>query len=449
MHPVPEPHAAPADAPPAPTETLRDPERLAVLAATGLPDSAPEEAFDRLTRLAAEFLDAPLAQVNLVDDRRQFAKSRVAPEGWPDNRDTPLADGYCRLPVLERGPVAISDTRLDPRTRDAASLRELNVMSYLGIPLILSSGHALGTLCVAGMEPREWTARDVRVLSDLAASAANEVELRLGAAARRELGRMKEEFVSIVAHELRTPLTSIRGSLGLLASGRLDGTPQGQRMLQIAAQNSDRLVRLINDMLDLDRMHSGRLEMEPGLRPVEPLVQQALDAVQGAATELQVRMEARVDPGLQVWGDGDRIVQVLVNLLSNAAKFSPPGALVEVIAEDRGENALFQVRDRGRGIPADRLDDIFERFRQVDSSDARDKGGTGLGLAICRTIVQQHGGRIWVASEWGKGSTFFFTLPREHRADAPSRGGEVGTQRKQDRRPRPSSSLMRRTGPPV
>jgi len=120
-----------------------------------------------------------------------------------------------------------------------------------------------------------------------------------------------------------------------------------------------------------------------------------------------------VDPGLEVWGDADRVVQVLVNLLSNAAKFSPPDALVEVIVEDRGPNALFQVRDRGRGIPADRLDDIFERFRQVDSSDARDKGGTGLGLAICRTIVQQHGGRIWVASEWGKGSTFFFTLPRE------------------------------------
>jgi signal transduction histidine kinase len=112
------------------------------------------------------------------------------------------------------------------------------------------------------------------------------------------------------------------------------------------------------------------------------------------------------------------VVQVLVNLLSNAAKFSPPGAVVEVVAENRGEQALFQVRDRGRGIPADKLDAIFERFRQVDSSDARDKGGTGLGLAICRSIVQQHGGRVWVASEWGKGSTFFFTLPREPRAAA-------------------------------
>ncbi|HEX6037371.1 GAF domain-containing sensor histidine kinase [Longimicrobium sp.] len=404
-------------APPSLMEALGNAERLAVLAATGLLDTPPEEAFDRLTRLAAEFLDAPLAQVNLLDDQRQFSKSSVVPEGWPEDPNTPLADCYCKWAVAERAPIVVTDARTDPRTCDTGALRDHNLVSYLGIPLIMSSGHALGTLCVAGFEPREWTAREMRVLSDLSASAANEVEMRLSAAARRELARMKEEFVSIVAHELRTPLTSIRGSLGLLASGRLDGTPQARRMLQIAAQNSDRLVRLINDMLDLDRMHSGRLEMEMGLQAVEPLVQQAMDAVQGAATELQVRMEARMDPGLRVWGDADRIVQVLVNLLSNAAKFSDPGALVEVIAEDRGSNALFQVRDRGRGIPADRLDDIFERFRQVDSSDARDKGGTGLGLAICRTIVQQHGGRIWVASEWGKGSTFFFTIPKEARDD--------------------------------
>jgi signal transduction histidine kinase len=398
-------------------EALNDPGRLAVLAATGLLDTAPEEAFDRLTRLAAEFLDAPLAQVNLLDDVRQFSKSSLVPAGWPEGRDTPLEDCYCKWAVATREAVAVNDARTDPRTCDTASLRVHNLVSYLGIPLVMSTGHALGTLCVAGFAPREWTEREVRLLTDLSTAATNEVEMRLNAAARRELARMKDEFVSIVAHELRTPLTSIRGSLGLLASGKLDGTPQAQRMLQIAAQNSDRLVRLINDMLDLDRMHSGRLEMEPALLPVQPLVQQAMDAVQGAAAALQVRMEARVDPAVQVWGDGDRLVQVLVNLLSNAAKFSPAGALVEVIVEDRGPNVLFQVRDRGRGIPADRLDDIFERFRQVDSSDARDKGGTGLGLAICRTIMQQHGGRIWVASEWGKGSTFFFTVPREARAD--------------------------------
>ncbi|HEY0037372.1 MAG TPA: ATP-binding protein [Longimicrobium sp.] len=396
-------------------DPLRDPARLAALHATALLDSAPEEAFDRLTRIAAEFLNAPLALVNLLDDQRQFAKSCFAPPGWPDDPVSPVGESYCQWTLVERQPVAIADARNDERVRDSVFLRDLNLVSYLGVPLILSNGHALGTLCVAGFEPREWTQREVRLLSDLAASVTTEVELRLDVAERRQIAKLKDEFVSIVAHELRTPLTSIRGSLGLLASGRLNGTPQAQRMLEIAAQNSDRLVRLINDMLDLDRLQSGRLELKPARVEVAPLVEQSMHAVEGAATGVQVSLEARIDPGLDVWADPDRVVQVLVNLLSNAAKFSPPGAVVEVVGENRGEQALFQVRDRGRGIPADKLDAIFERFRQVDSSDARDKGGTGLGLAICRSIVQQHGGRIWVASEWGKGSTFFFTLPREPR----------------------------------
>lgn len=396
-------------------DPLSDPARLAALGATGLLDSSPEESFDRLTRMAAEFLEAPVSMVNLVDDRRQFEKSCFAPPGWPDGRESPLVDSYCRWTIIERRPVVVSDARRDPRVQDSAYLRDLNLVSYLGIPLILSNGHALGTLCVAGFHPREWTEREVRLMGDLAAFATTEVELRLDAAARRETARLKDEFVSIVAHELRTPLTSIRGSLGLLASGRLTGTPAGQRMLEIAAQNSDRLVRLINDMLDLDRLQSGRLELAPVQVEVERVVEHSIHAVQGAATTAQVGLETRIDPGLTVWADADRVIQVLVNLLSNAIKFSPPGADVEVIAEDRGGQALFQVRDRGRGIPPDKLDAIFERFRQVDSSDARDKGGTGLGLAICRSIVSQHGGRVWVASEWGKGSTFFFTLPREPR----------------------------------
>ena len=398
-------------------DPLRDPARLAALNATALLDSAPEESFDRLTRIAAEFLDAPLGLVNLLDDQRQFAKSCFAPPGWPDDPNSPVEESYCRWTIVERQPVVIADARKDERVRDSVFLRDLNLVSYLGVPLILSNGHALGTLCVAGFEPREWTEREVKLLSDLAASVTTEVELRLDAAERRQIAKLKDEFVSIVAHELRTPLTSIRGSLGLLASGRLNGTPQAQRMLEIAAQNSDRLVRLINDMLDLDRLQSGRLELKPARVEVARLVEQSMHAVEGAATGVQVTLESRIDPGLDVWADPDRVVQVLVNLLSNAAKFSPPGAVVEVVAENRGGQALFQVRDRGRGIPADKLDAVFERFRQVDSSDARDKGGTGLGLTICRSIVQQHGGRIWVASEWGKGSTFFFTLPREPRPD--------------------------------
>lgn len=390
---------------------IGDPARLKALRATGLLDSPEEEAFDRLTRLASRLLGTPLALVNLVDDERQFSKSRVAPPAWPEGRHTDMVDSYCKWTVASGEPVAIEDARLDERVSGSGTANEQGLLSYLGIPLVTPGGHALGALCVAGFEPRTWTDDEIRLLQDLTASAVNEIASRLDARASREMERVKDELVSIVAHELRTPLTSIRGSLGLLASGKVDlESPQARRMLDIALQNSNRLVRLINDMLDLERMESGSAELSREGVPAAVLVEQALDAVRASASAAEVSLEVTLEPELVLYADPDRMAQVLINLLSNAIKFSPQGAAVRVMAERRGGEALFQVRDAGRGIPPEKLELIFERFKQADSSDARDKGGTGLGLAISRSIVRQHGGRVWAASEVGRGSTFFFTV---------------------------------------
>jgi signal transduction histidine kinase len=403
--------AEPYHTPDSPT-ALESPTRLAALAGTALLDSPPEESFDRVTRLAAALLGAPVALVNLVDDRRQFSKSCVVPTGWPPSHGASLDDSFCRWTVELGEPVAIEDTRLDERVASSAFVREMGLIAYLGVPIAIG-GQVIGTLCVAGFEPRRWTPQEVGGLRDLAATVVTEIELRRDITVRRQVERLKDEFVSIVAHELRTPLTSIRGSLGLLATGRL-GTlsPQGQRMLEIAAENSARLVRLVNDMLDLERLESGAVEPERRRVTADELVSMAVEAVADVAVPAGVQLAAAVEPGVEMWVDPDRIVQVLINLLSNAIKFSPAGALVDVAAEPRGADVIFRVRDRGRGIPADAVGTIFERFRQVDSSDARDKGGTGLGLPISRSIVQQHGGRIWAASQVGAGSTFFFTVQR-------------------------------------
>jgi PAS domain S-box-containing protein len=228
---------------------------------------------------------------------------------------------------------------------------------------------------------------------------------------RRAVERMKDEFISIVSHELRTPLTSIRGSLGLLAGGKAgDITDRAQRLLDIAVQNTDRLIRLINDILDIERMESGKETLE--LRPVRAaqLLESTASVMDAMAERAGVHLRADADD-LVVRADSDRLVQVLTNLVSNAVKFSPQGAEVSITARRSGGEAWFAVADRGRGVPADKLESIFERFQQVDSSDSRQKGGTGLGLAICRSIVAQHGGRIWAESTMGEGSTFRFTLP--------------------------------------
>jgi CheY-like chemotaxis protein len=216
---------------------------------------------------------------------------------------------------------------------------------------------------------------------------------------RKEIERAKDEFVSIVSHELRTPLTSIRGALGLLAAGRLDATPEKrQRMLQLAASNTDRLIRLINDILDSERLKAGGVMLD------------RVEGVRTVADRAGVHLRWHADD-IEVWADADRMTQTLTNLIDNAIKFSSPGAVVDVkVTSDRGM-ASFAVRDSGRGIPADKLDAVFNRFQQVDASDAREKGGSGLGLAICKSIVEQHGGRIWVESTAGKGSVFRFTVP--------------------------------------
>jgi PAS domain S-box-containing protein len=279
---------------------------------------------------------------------------------------------------------------------------------------------------------------------------------------RHAIERMKDEFISVVSHELRTPLTSIHGALNLLATGLLDAkSDRGQRVIEIAAESAERLVRLVNDILELERLDGGKICLLMQQCNAANLVRKAIDMMQVVANRSGITLLA-FPQSIELDADCDRIIQVLTNLLDNAIKFSSTGSTIrlsvelgtgdwelgtrekaqgdkethrygdfveelptssrpllsacnEVPSSARSLNSnptvLFMVKDQGRGIPADKLESIFERFHQVDASDSRKKGGTGLGLAICRSIVQQHGGRIWVESTLGEGSTFYFTLP--------------------------------------
>ncbi len=226
---------------------------------------------------------------------------------------------------------------------------------------------------------------------------------------RREVDRLKSEFVSVVSHELRTPLTSIHGSLGLLSSGLL-GSEKGRRMLEIAVNNTDRLIRLLNDILDIEKLESGAIHMNRTTCDAGDLIRRSAEVMKSMADEHNITIRVS-DVSAAIDADCDRIVQCLTNLLSNAIKFSDPGTSVWISGKVVRDDVQFEVSDHGRGIPEGKRDSIFERFHQVDASDSRRKGGTGLGLAITRSIVLQHGGRIWLTSEAGKGSSFFFTIP--------------------------------------
>jgi PAS domain S-box-containing protein len=271
---------------------------------------------------------------------------------------------------------------------------------------------------------------------------------------RLAISRLKDEFISVVSHELRTPITSIQGALALLGAGVYADRPEKARhMLDIAIGNSDRLVRLVDDILSFERLESGRVQLEKEACQVASLIYQAIDSVQPLADQSGITL-AVTPLNTSLWAAPDAILQVLTNLLSNAIKFSQPGGTVWLQAKkvvpdvtppaptDRPTpthrpaptahaakhrhplppsiptaesipHLLLTVRDHGRGIPADKLEVIFEQFQQVDVSDARMRGGTGLGLAICKRIVQQHRGHIWVESTLGQGSCFSVALPLE------------------------------------
>jgi PAS domain S-box-containing protein len=228
----------------------------------------------------------------------------------------------------------------------------------------------------------------------------------------RAIEKMKKEFISIVSHELRTPLTAIRGSLGLLAAGVLKDQPDtAKQMLEIAAKDTERLVRLVNDILDLERLEANKVFFVKQWCDAATLMHQSVETVQFLAAQNNITL-CVVPSSVQLWADSDRMIQTLVNLLSNAIKFSPPQSTVTLSVQALPDHVLFKIQDQGRGIPHDQLKTIFRRFQQVDASDSRQKGGTGLGLAICRSIVQQHGGKIWAESVLGLGTVFYFTLPQ-------------------------------------
>jgi PAS domain S-box-containing protein len=229
---------------------------------------------------------------------------------------------------------------------------------------------------------------------------------------RAAIERMKDEFISVVSHELRTPLTSIHGALNLLASGLvLPTSAQGDRVIKIAAESAERLTRLVNDILELERLESGKIQLHPQSIQATDLLQQALDQMQVMANRADVCLMVTATDSCFI-ADRDRLLQVLMNLLSNAIKFSDRGQTVSLSLQSTPDAILFSVQDQGRGIPRDKIDSIFERFHQIDASDSRQKGGTGLGLAICRSIVEQHGGKIWVESTVDQGSCFYVSLPQ-------------------------------------
>jgi signal transduction histidine kinase len=226
-----------------------------------------------------------------------------------------------------------------------------------------------------------------------------------------ESRKMQQYLIAMVSHDLRSPLTSLQGMLTLLSVGAMgELPPQAQNKVELAEADLTRLIKLTNDLLDTERLASGKLDLKIVSESLEELIDSSLDSVRTFADQHQIKLKSETIP-IEVEMDPNRILQVLCNFLTNAIKYAPQGSLVIVHCAKEGNFVRTSVIDQGRGVPKDKQQVIFEKFQQVEEADARVMGGKGLGLAICKSIVEQHGGSLGVVSENGKGSAFWFSIP--------------------------------------
>jgi len=410
---------------------IDDAARLSALLATELLNTPPEESFDRMTRLAAHALGAPVTSITLVDVQRDFYKSQY---GFIE----PLASTrqwegrtFCQYTLMSDQPLVLDDVTVHAGYADVPTVQSMGIRAYAGVPLITAEGHHIGSFCALDFQPRHWRELDIEILRELAHAALREMALRQALRRADAASRAKSTFLSNMSHEIRTPMNAILGLTHLMARDATDSL-QRERLGKVdtAAQH---LLQVINDILDLSKIEAGKMRLEEANFSLDALLQSCCelvaDAAQGKGLTLALDV-AQLPNSLR--GDATRLRQALLNLLSNAIKFTAQGGVHvrgKLLREVEGRlEARFEVQDSGIGIEPEALPHLFEAFEQADDTIARQHGGTGLGLALTRHLARLMGGEVGLHSTPGQGSRFWFTAWLSHgspldSANAPAHPG--------------------------
>ena len=395
------------------------PDRLAAVRGTNLLDTEAEEVFDRLTRLAVRLVGIPAAFISLVDANRDFFKSTCGfGEPLATSREF-TGPTFCHYTVQGTTPLVIPDAVADPEYRNIPSVTTMGVAAYVGVPLIVG-GQTVGAFCAVDTKPHAWSEAEVEVLTELAASAQREIELRVALAdAERARGeaeaanRTKGEFLAIMSHELRTPLNAIGGYSDLIAMG-VHGpvTPQQQLALDRIKKSQSHLLGLINGLLSFAQLDAGAVSFDIEGVDIDSVINtcEALTAPQVEERGIKF-LHHPSKKKVVARADREKLHQIVFNLIGNAVKFSSRGGTLTVTAHAEDHKARIDFADTGRGIASDQLERIFEPFVQIDTKLTRVNEGTGLGLSISRNLARGMNGDITVSSIQGLGSTFTVTLP--------------------------------------
>ncbi len=390
---------------------LDDSSRLLALQQTGLVDSPPEESFDRLTRLASRFLNAPVALISLVNSERQFFKSSVGLPQRVAEQLAPLSHSFCRHVIATGKPLIVDDARLNPVLNTNLAV-PLGVIAYAGMPLTSQDGHTLGSFCVIDKVPRKWTADELGILGELAGCVMTEIDLRQARDVAEAASASKDKFLAFLSHELRGPLTP-----ALLTASAMENDEQCPTHIREEAllirRNIQLATHMADDLLDVTRLAAGKLEPQFHSTDLHDVIRTAVAQCTAGAKEKSIRITTELRAGqFSIRGDGPRLIQVVQNVLSNSIKFTPQEGSVSVSTANVNHEVLTEIADTGRGVDRGFLSKMFEPYEQADRESARDHLGLGLGLTICRGIVEAHQGTISARSGGkGKGTTIAIRLP--------------------------------------
>ena len=405
-------------------QSLDNPDRLDVLVESGLLDSLPEESFDRYTRIAVALLKAEVSLVSLVDDHRQFFKSQVGlPSPYDKIRETPLTHSFCQFVVREGVSLVVEDARTDERLCNNGAIRDLGVISYLGMPITSQEGFLLGSLCAINSHPRIWSEEEQHVLADLAAAVSAEVHFRQSEQTiKKSLGLLqkmeeqRDKSLHMLVHDLRNPAAAIVSLTDLLEATPPELTTEQQALLHHCRESAESLLAMFGELLVINKGPSEKEENSRSDISVSSLLRHAARMTSPLLNDGAIRLSVDYPENSgSIAADGNQIQRVLLNLLTNAAKFSPANSLVSLSASpDRlnGEEGFrFEVRDEGPGVPDVEKEAIFGQYFSGSVEGKRGMQSFGIGLAFCKMSVEAHHGQIGVKDAPGGGSVFYFFLP--------------------------------------
>lgn len=382
-------------------------QRLNALTELEILDSIEEQPYDDLTALAAHICDTPIALVSLVDADRQWFKSHFGLAA----RQTPRELAFCSHAILDDALMEVSDSHVDLRfVGNPLVTGAPHVRFYAAVPLTIGPGLRVGTLCVIDHRKRSLADHQREALGALGRQVESQLQLRLQLRELKRLDQAKDDFLSLAGHELRTPLTAIYGGLSMMmaAEGRLDRGRQ-QILLETAHRNAARMLELITNMLDISKIDADHLVLNRRCTDLS-----ALAVEQRGLCNLHGPIEVDAPEPVFASVDPTRVSQILVNLLSNARKFSPPDGTVKLTVRSAGPSVELSVVDQGDGVEASFRPRLFTKFAQADSPDTgHDRKGTGLGLYLSRQLARLHGGELRFNQANEHGTEFVLTLPVE------------------------------------